>query len=283
MGTIILLGAGQMGQAAYRLVNRAHYTVTAFADNNPALWGGTLCGCPILSVEDAAARAPDGFLIAVAGQDRTEALRAQLRALGYAGEVRALSEYMEALDIRGAVLSLLAERMEHLPGAVAELGVYRGDFAALLSRAFPRRTLYLFDTFEGFDPRDVGAEAEKGYSRAAEGAFANTSVDAVLSKLAAPENAVVRKGYFPETAAGLDPDLRFCLVSLDADLYTPTLSGLRWFYPRLAPGGVLLVHDYWNARFSGVRAAVEAFEAERGRLLVLPVGDLHGSAMVVRT
>ena len=37
MRTIILLGAGQMGQAAYRLVNRAHYTVTAFADNNPAL------------------------------------------------------------------------------------------------------------------------------------------------------------------------------------------------------------------------------------------------------
>ena len=32
MGTIILLGAGQMGQAAYRLVNRAHYTVHSFSE-----------------------------------------------------------------------------------------------------------------------------------------------------------------------------------------------------------------------------------------------------------
>jgi O-methyltransferase len=35
-------------------------------------------------------------------------------------------------------------------GEVAELGVYRGDFASIINALFPDRKLYLFDTFRGF-------------------------------------------------------------------------------------------------------------------------------------
>jgi len=198
-------------------------------------------------------------------------------ALGYTGEIRTLAEYAETMDIRGAVFDLLAERVEKLPGDLAELGVYQGDFAARINSRFPERTLYLFDTFEGFDARDMASET--GYSKASAGDFADTSVELVLSKLRAPEAAVVRKGYFPETAEGLEA--RFAFVSLDADLYEPTFAGLEWFYPRMVSGGILLLHDYENARFSGVRAAVDAYERTCGPLLMLPVGDLHGSVMVI--
>ena len=279
MKTMILIGAGQMGQAALRLVNRTTWEVTAFADNSKKLQGGTLCGLPILSVEEAAAQQPDCILIAVAGEERTEQLRSQLGALGCTGEIRTLVEYQQALDIRGAVFELLTERLAALPGDLAELGVYQGEFAARMSRCFPDRTLYLFDTFEGFDARDVSVESQSGYSRAVEGEFADTSVDLILSKMAAPERVVVRKGYFPETIP--EEETSFALVSLDADLYEPTLQGLRYFYPRLVSGGVILMHDYRNARFSGVCAAVEAFEQENGRMLLLPVGDLHGTAMII--
>ena len=279
MKTMILIGAGQMGRAALRLVNRTTCEVTAFADNSKKLQGGTLCGLPILSVEEAAAQQPDVVLVAVAGEERTEQMKAQLRALGYAGDLRTLAEYQQALDIRGAVFELLAERLAPLPGDLAELGVYRGEFAARMNRCFPDRTLYLFDTFEGFDARDVSVETQSGYSRAAEGDFADTSVELILSKMTAPEQVVVRKGYFPETIP--EKETLFALVSLDADLYEPTLQGLRYFYPRLVSGGVILLHDYQNTRFSGVRAAVEDFEGECGRLLLLPVGDLHGTAMLV--
>ena len=33
-----------------------------------------------------------------------------------------------------------------------------------MSQAFPDRKLYLFDTFEGFDRRDVDLDKEKGFS-----------------------------------------------------------------------------------------------------------------------
>ena len=277
MRSVVLVGAGQMGRAALRMINRTNCKVSAFADNNKNLWGSTLCGLPVLSVEEAVGQNPDGILIAVAGQERTEQLRHQLQELGFGGEIRALAEYAETMDIRGGVFELLAERLEKISGDFAELGVYQGEFAARISSRFPDRTLYLFDTFEGFDARDMAAES--GYSRATTGEFADTSVDLVLSKLTAPEKAVIRKGYFPETAEGLDA--KFAFVSLDADLYEPTYNGLEWFYPRMASGGVLLLHDYESARFSGVRAAVDAYEQTYGPLLLLPVGDLHGSVMVI--
>lgn len=279
MRRIVLLGAGQMGQAALGLLNRANYEVIAFGDNAPKAQGTLLEGIPILSVEQAVQLAPDVILIAVAGSERTTQLMEQLDRLNYAGEVETLDHLSGGLDIRAGVLARLAPRLAPLPGAAAELGVYRGDFARVINRLMPGRILYLFDTFEGFDPRDIGVEQEGGYSRARTGDFSDTDPTSILSRMTAPEQVVIRKGYFPETARGLEET--FAFVSLDADLYEPTLNGLNWFYPRTLPGGVILIHDYHNPRFSGVRAAVDAYEREHGPLLLLPVGDLHGSVMLL--
>ena len=96
-----------------------------------------------------------------------------------------------------------------------------------------------------------------------------------------PERVVLRKGYFPETAEGLE-SVRFALVSLDLDLYAPTLAALRFFYPRLNPGGTILLHDYGNGRFSGVHRAVAEYEEDCGLLPLVPLCDLHGTAAIIR-
>lgn len=277
---IVFAGAGQMGKAALRLVNPEHYAPAAFADNSPALQGTLYCGIPVVSVTEAIAMEPDGIFIALAGTERTVQLHRQFRDLGYTGPIEQLCDYAQKLDIRGAVAELLAGQIYSVPGDIAELGVYKGEFSAHLNRLLPERTIYLFDTFGGFDGQDVSTEQGEGYSCAAEGDFADTSTELVLAKLTAPEKAIVRKGYFPATAEGLEA--RFALVSLDADLYEPTLQGLRWFFPRMNPGGVILLHDYNNTRFSGVKAAVEQFKNENGPLLLAPVGDLHGSVMILK-
>jgi O-methyltransferase len=46
----------------------------------------------------------------------------------------------------------------NVKGNVAELGVFRGDFAKHINVAFPDRKLYLFDTFDGFNEKDILAE-----------------------------------------------------------------------------------------------------------------------------
>ena len=67
--------------------------------------------------------------------------------------------------IRLATLELVSYEIakKNLAGNVAELGVYKGKFARYLNQYFPDRLLYLFDTFEGFDNRDIEREKAKTF------------------------------------------------------------------------------------------------------------------------
>jgi hypothetical protein len=72
-------------------------------------------------------------------------------------------------------------------------------------------------------------------------------------------------GFFPNATLGHENSLsQFALVHLDVDLYQSTLDGLRFFWPRLAPGGLLITHDYSSATCPGVRQAFTEFFANTG-------------------
>ena len=179
--------------------------------------------------------------------------------------------------VRVRTLEALCRRLGGVAGAAAELGVYRGGFARCLSALLPERTLYLFDSFEGFDAKESAGEPA-GFTEA----HRNTSAERVLSLLPHPEKAVLRPGLFPATAAGLE-DERFALVSLDADLEESTLAGLRFFWPRLSPGGYLLLHDWASPRLPGVARALERYEAELGRHLPsVPLADVNGTLVIAK-
>jgi O-methyltransferase len=103
----------------------------------------------------------------------------------------------------------------NVKGNVAELGVYKGDFAARINLVFQDRKLYLFDTFQGFDARDTGEEKVNEFSSGDQD-FSDTNIELVLKKMKFPENCIVKKGYFPESA--VDVNDIFVFVSLDSDL-----------------------------------------------------------------
>jgi O-methyltransferase len=182
--------------------------------------------------------------------------------------------------VRFATLELVRHEIESrgLEGAAAELGVYQGAFASQINRAFPGRRLYLFDTFEGFDSRDTGLERSRGFSDGSQD-FSDTSVESVLSRMAHPERCVVRKGYFPGTAEGIDD--RFVFVSIDTDLFQPIYEGLRFFHPRLVEGGYIFVHDFNNDGYRGARDAVLRFCKEAGCGFT-PLPDYSGTAVITR-
>ena len=213
-------------------------------------------------------------------EDFLASLRAPQRAvrdpLWTQEETSALSgRDLENDYVRVRTLEALCRRLGSVPGAAAELGVYRGGFARCISALLPERTLYLFDTFEGFDESEAAGE-KKGFVEAHRGA----SAVRVLSLLPHPEKAILRPGLFPATAAGLEGE-RFCLVSLDADLEESTLAGMRFFVPRLSPGGYLLLHDWDPPRLGGVRRALERSEAELGRKLpAVPLCDVNGTLVI---
>lgn len=176
--------------------------------------------------------------------------------------------------VRLATLELLCRRLEDIPGAAAELGVYKGFFARCINQLMPKRTLYLFDSFEGFAPEACAAESFQA-------AHANTAVDKVLAIMPHPETVIVKPGFFPGSLNGLEET--FCLVSLDVDFEQTTLDGLRYFWPRLQKGGCLLLHDWGSPKLPGVAQALREYEAEIGiRIPAVPLCDVGGTLILCK-
>lgn len=170
-------------------------------------------------------------------------------------------------------------RRDHVPGAFAELGVYKGESARLLHLMDPTRTFYLLDTFEGFPESDLLGEQGKAATYTSRN-FADTSVGKVLRKVNGNENIAIIQGYFPHSASSLK-EIGFALVNIDADLYKPTKAGLEFFYPRVNPGGVLFIHDY-NEKWPGVIRAVDEFTKSIPEIPML-VPDREGTIMILKS
>ena len=178
--------------------------------------------------------------------------------------------------IRHQMLALVAEEIngKKIKGCVAELGVYKGDFAKRINSHFPDKTLYLFDTFNGFDKRDVDIE-RKLNNNANENDFTNNNTSLVLKKMKYPNNCIIQQGWFPETAENIEDT--FAFVSIDTDLFEPIYQGLLYFYARLEKGGYIFVHDY-NGKLYGAKEAVQRFSEEHN-VPYVPLSDLCGSVV----
>jgi O-methyltransferase len=182
--------------------------------------------------------------------------------------------------IRYATLELCKQEilLNNVSGNIAELGVYKGDFAKRLNEIFDDRKLYLFDTFEGFVQSDINKDVSHNYSNGNQN-FSDTSINTVLKKMKYPENCIVKKGFFPDTAA--DVNDTFCFVNIDTDLYQPILNGLEFFYPRLEKKGFIFIHDFNNDNYKGARQAVVDF-CFKNSISYTPIPDSCGTVVITK-
>lgn len=170
-------------------------------------------------------------------------------------------------------------RKRKVPGQVAELGVFRGEFAQYINFAFPDRKCYLFDTFGGFDANEALREVRNGNcTEAFAEAFKRTDLKIVLDRMTYLDNIVIKQGFFPDSLDGLEE--QFAFVSLDVDFEDSIYEGLKYFYPRLSNGGYIFIHDY-NGTLSGVEKAVDRFEEDNKICLnKVPLCDRGGTLVV---
>jgi O-methyltransferase len=187
-----------------------------------------------------------------------------------------------------------------VPGAIVECGVWRGGSMMAAALTLLRldsddRDLYLFDTFAGMPPptEEDKLSAYDGYSpkrhwrrRQREGgsnAWHYVPVEEVRA-------AVLSTGYPAERVHPVEgrveatlPDgapASIAVLRLDTDWYASTKHEMEHLYPRLSPGGVLILDDYGH--YEGARRAVdEYFEAHGGRPLLSRI-DYTGRVGVKR-
>ncbi len=268
---VMIFGATDTGKRIYEEIKDENQ-VAAFVDEDSSKWGAKIDDIEVKAPAEIPDMQFDYLYIGVLTYYRQ--VRALLKSMGIPDE-KIIGRYVEVptyarIECLKSIRTLLDEDGVE-EGAVAELGVYRGDFAKEINKVFPDRALYLFDTFEGFTAEDCDMEMEKGYmDKNRTGYFSNTTEQVVMDKMKYPSMCRICKGMFPDSALQID-DV-FCFVNLDADLYAPTLAGLEFFYPRLVKGWILLIHDYFSKAFYGVKDAVKEY-CDKNEIKYLPIGD----------
>jgi O-methyltransferase len=152
--------------------------------------------------------------------------------------------------------------------AAAEIGTYRGGAAYVIGAGLRHHAgrpfeLHVHDTFEGHPGHQLG-EHDPGQVA---GKFSDTSEDDVRAYLTQRLQGIhLHRGDAAVTVNAL-PDRRWALVHLDVDLYDPTLACLRYFGPRMAAGGVIVLDDFGAPSCPGIERAYKQFASESGQPL----------------
>ena len=161
------------------------------------------------------------------------------------------------------VLNELRQTLD-LPGDVVEFGCYEGDTSILLAdvlRDQPDKWLYLYDSFEGLPEKTAEDKSADGWRfQAGELKASPDTVSSKFKKYDLPEPVIV-KGWFDRLDnSDLPESISFAL--LDGDFYNSIKTSLELVAPRIVSGGIIVVHDYRNARLPGSGRAVNEFLGE---------------------
>ena len=158
---------------------------------------------------------------------------------------------------------------EDVPGDLIEAGVWRGG-AAVFMRAIleahgaRERRVWVADSFRGLPPPDPRFPADRGskFHLRASLRISLEEVRANFQRYGLLDDQVrFLEGWFKDTLPAA-PIEKLAVARLDGDLYESTLTSLQCLYPKLSPGGFLIVDDY--GAIPACRQAVADFRREHG-------------------
>jgi O-methyltransferase len=159
-----------------------------------------------------------------------------------------------------AVVLQYAEQAMMLPGDMVEFGCYIGTTSVYLQPIALkyRRTLHVYDSFEGLPEKSVqdespaGIEFKKGELSASKKQFVRNFAKATLPL------PVIHKAWFSQlTQKDIPASIAFAF--LDGDYYYSISDSLNLTWPHLQTKGFVLVHDYATATLPGVKKCVDEF------------------------
>jgi len=158
---------------------------------------------------------------------------------------------------------------EKVPGDVIETGIWRGG-AVIFMRAVLKayqagdRSVWAADSFEGL-PNPNGdkypADANDGLHnhKALAVPFDQVKANFEAYGLLDPQVRFL-KGWFRDTLPAA-PIERLAILRLDGDMYESTIDPLVHLYPKVSPGGFIIVDDYV---LEGCRKAVHDYREAHG-------------------
>lgn len=164
----------------------------------------------------------------------------------------------------------IAKNLKDVPGDIAECGVFKGSSAFLMLAASrgANKHYYGFDSFEGL------SEPTEDDAVLAEKTFKWKKHDLSVSENYADKNLQVFKGHYTLLKGWIPSrfdevsDKKFSLVHIDVDLFDPTLDTLKFFWPRMNSGGMVVCDDYGFDSCPGATKAMDDFGKIIGQSVV---------------
>ena len=156
-----------------------------------------------------------------------------------------------------------------IPGDLIETGVWRGGssiFMRAILKAYgdQSRTVWLADSFRGLPPPDPQRyPVDRGDTlwQYSELAIPMSEVRANFERYGLlDEQVAFLPGWFKDTLPAA-PIKQLAVLRLDGDLYESTMDALGALYPKVSPGGFIIVDDYG---LPTCRAAVDEFRRMHG-------------------
>ncbi len=164
-------------------------------------------------------------------------------------------------------------RVEGIGGDVVECGVGKAkSFQMLALLAYEEgmgRRLWGFDSFEGYPEVSPEDESPRNLRKGDWKAIEAEDVPPILrgaglSQEFLDRHVTVVKGFF-EDALAKTPIERIALLHLDVNLYRSYNTCLEEFFPKVAPGGIVMFDEYMNkdeaVKCPGAKKAIDEFFA----------------------
>ena len=157
-----------------------------------------------------------------------------------------------------------------VPGDLIETGAWRGG-ATIFMRAIleaygdTERQVWVADSFQGLprpDPERWPAEAGDEHWAMEQLAVPLEEVKANFARYGLLDERVrFLAGWFKDTLPAA-PIERLAVLRLDGDMYGSTMEALEALYPKLSPGGYVIVDDY--GAIPQCKEAITDFRAAKG-------------------
>jgi O-methyltransferase len=168
-----------------------------------------------------------------------------------------------------------AKNANSLKGQFAQVGVYRGGSAKMISFVKEKsKKLYLFDTFTGLPKTNPRIDGYK------QGKFSDTSLDEVQALFSKDNTVEVVAGLFPDSGKCIKNE-KFAFVYIDVDLYKSNYESLDFFYKRMVPGGVIIFDDYDWRYCSGIKKSVQDF-IKRNKIKETPIVTTMYQCVIIK-
>ncbi|MEU5942278.1 TylF/MycF/NovP-related O-methyltransferase [Micromonospora sp. NPDC047548] len=157
-----------------------------------------------------------------------------------------------------------------IPGDLVETGVWRGGVTILMrailkAHGVTDRRVWAADSFEGVPEAGEGSHPlDQEMALHNLNSMLSVSADAVRANFKAydllDEQVEFLEGWFKDTLPAA-PISSIAVLRLDGDLYESTREALIPLYPKLSPGGFIIIDDY---NMEPCRAAVHEYRDEHG-------------------